>query len=109
MPSVFSIDSSCAFDRAYSDSLQEAINSSLKEEMVLGQELEASMLYSDLDSFKHYCKNNKINILSIEYKENVFCKIEIEEEKNKEFYKDFENKRLNLIDLNKKIPNVIKR
>ncbi len=95
--------------RAYSDSLQEAINSALKEEMVLGEEVEVSMLYSDLDSFKHYCKNNKINILSIEYKENVFCKIEIEEEKNKEFYKDFENKRLNLIDIKKLSKKYIKK
>lgn len=84
--------------RAYSDALLEALEKTQKVKMVLGSELEVILSYNNFENFKYYCKNHEINIISTEYNENIVCKIEIEAGKKTEFYKDYENKRLNLIE-----------
>ena len=54
------------------------------------------MEYSDFENFKYYCKNSKINIVKTDYKENVVCKIELEEDKKQKLLNDFETKNIKL-------------
>ena len=54
------------------------------------------MEYSEFENFKYYCKNSKINIVKKDYKENVVCKIELEEDKKQKLLNDFETKNIKL-------------
>lgn len=82
--------------RAYSNSLLQAIENSIKVEKCFGQEVEISLEYSEFENFKYYCKNNKINIVDSQYTENIICKIELEEVIKQKLLKDFETKNINL-------------
>ena len=83
--------------RAYSNTLLKAIENSSKIKKCLGEELEVGLEYSEFETFKYYCKNNKIKITNTKYLENIICKIELEEEKKKKIIKNFEIKNINLI------------
>lgn len=83
--------------RAYSNTLLKAIENSSKIKKCLGEELEVGLEYSEFETFKYYCKNNKIKITNTKYLENIICKIELEEEKKQKIIKDFEIKNINLI------------
>lgn len=83
--------------RAYSNTLLQAIENSSKIKKCLGEELEVGLEYSEFETFKYYCKNNKIKITNTKYLENIICKIELEEEKKQKIIKDFEIKNINLI------------
>lgn len=85
--------------RAYSESLQKAIEESIKIQKCLGEELEVTLDYNNFENFKYYCKINKINIVNSNYKEYIVCKIELEEEQKSRLIEDFETKKINLIDL----------
>ncbi len=85
--------------RAYSEGLQKAIEKSQKIEKCEGIEMVITINYSDLDSFKYYCRNNKILITNIEYSEMICCKIELEVDKKTKLLKDFETKEVNLKDV----------
>ena len=52
--------------RAYSDATQKVIERSIKVAKVKGVEIELKLDYSNLEIFKHYCKNNEINITRID-------------------------------------------
>ena len=52
--------------------------------------------YSAFETFKHYCKNNEINVVNSEYKEDIVCKIELEDSKKEKLIKDFETKKVNI-------------
>ena len=82
--------------RAYSNSLLQAIEKSKKIQKCFGQELEVELKYNEFENFKYYCKNNEIKIVDAQYKENIVCKIELEEEKKLELMQDFEIKNINL-------------
>ncbi len=91
--------------RAYQNSLILAIEKSNKVTKCLGECLEVCLEYSDFESFKYYCKNNNINIVETNYKENIVCKIELEEVKKVKLIDDFETKNIklnNIKDLYKK-------
>ena len=91
--------------RAYQNSLMLALEKSTKVTKSLGEYLEVSLEYSDFENFKYYCKNNKINIVDINYQENIVCKIELEEERKEKLMNDFETKNIkltNIKELNKK-------
>ena len=83
--------------RAYSNTLLKAIENSSKIKKCIGEELEVGLEYSEFETFKYYCKNNKIKITNTKYLENIICKIELEEEKKQKIIKDFEIKNINLI------------
>ena len=85
--------------RAYQNSLLLSINKSNKVFKCLGEYLEVTLDYSDFDSFKYYCKNNNINIIEISYKENIICKIELEEDKKIKLMDDFGTKKINLTNI----------
>lgn len=78
--------------RAYSDSLQKAIEKSDKVQKCLGIEMLVTLEYYEFDNFKYYCKNNNILITGVEYGEFICCKIELEEEKKEKLWRDFETK-----------------
>ena len=94
--------------KAYQKSLMLALEDCKKITKVLGESLEVKLDYSDLESFKYYCKNNKINIVDIDYKEDVVCKIELEEDKKVKLLEDYEIKNIklnNIKELDKKYIN----
>ena len=82
--------------RAYSDSLLKAIENSIKIKMVYGIQMKVELDYSAFETFKHYCKNNEINVVNSEYKEDIVCKIELEDSKKEKLIKDFETKKVNI-------------
>ena len=85
--------------RAYSESLQKAIEESIKIQKALGEELEVSLDYNNLEIFKYYCKMNNIKIVNSIYEEYIVCKIELEEAQKTKLLEDFETKKINLKDL----------
>ena len=94
--------------KAYQKSLMLALEDCKKITKVLGESLEVKLAYSDLESFKYYCKNNKINIVDIDYKEDIVCKIELKEDKKVKLLEDYEIKNIklnNIKELDKKYIN----
>ena len=85
--------------RAYSEALQKAIEESSLILKVSGIEMRLIVDYNNFEKFKYYCKNNNITIISAKYLEKIECKIQMELEKKEEFIKDYENKELNISNL----------
>ena len=83
--------------RAYQNSLMLAIEKAEKITKCLGESLNITLNYSDFENFKYYCKINNINIVEVSYKENIVCRIELEEEKKEKLVKDYETKNIKLI------------
>lgn len=82
--------------RAYSNSLLLALESSIKVKKCLGNELIVNLEYNELENFKYYCKNNDINIKSINYSDNITLKMEMEKNRKNIFLEDIETKKLNV-------------
>lgn len=80
--------------RAYSDSLQKAIEQSKKVRKCEGVELQIKVEYAEWDKFQHYCKNHHILIINVEYGEFIYCKLELEVEKKQKLMQDFETKNI---------------
>ncbi len=85
--------------RAYSEALQRAIEESTLILKVSGIEMRLIVDYNNFEKFKYYCKNNNITIISAKYLEKIECKIQMELEKKEKFIKDYENKELNISNL----------
>jgi len=85
--------------RAYTDVTKQVIQKSEFVCKVQGVEIDLEIDYSSLEIFKYYCKNNDINIVNIEYSENISLKIEMESNKKDILLKDIENKKINVINL----------
>lgn len=96
--------------RAYSDATKKAIQ---KSELVFqkdGFEIELETDYSNLENFKYYCKSNDINIINIDYSENIKIKIEMEKEKKDIFLKNIEEQKINkirIVESCQKIVNIV--
>ena len=96
--------------RAYSDATKKAIQ---KSELLFqkdGFEIELETDYSNLENFKYYCKSNDINIINIDYSENIRIKIEMEKEKKDIFLKNIEEQKINkirIVELCRKIVNIV--
>ncbi len=82
--------------RAYSEATQQAIEKSTKIIKARGVEIEVGLDYSNLEIFKYYCKNNDINIKSINYSDNITLKMEMEKNRKNIFLEDIETKKLNV-------------
>lgn len=94
--------------RAYSESTLNAIDLADKIEKCIGLEFQVTLDYNNFESFKYYCRKNRINIINIEYTDIIICKIQLEEEKKAILVKEFETKNINLMELkflSKKIIN----
>lgn len=82
--------------RAYSDATKMAIAKSVKVQKVKGIEIKVELEYSNLEIFKYYCKNKEINIVKLEYGENIMANLEMEENIKNTFLRDIEAKALNI-------------
>lgn len=85
--------------RAYSDVTLTAIDNVEKIEKCIGQEAEVEVEYNNIENFKYYCKINNIFIENFVYTDTIFCKIQLEESNRQRLIKDFETKKVNLINL----------
>ena len=85
--------------RAYSEALQKAIEESSLILKVSGIEMRLIVDYNNFEKFKYYCKNNDITIISAKYLEKIECKIQMELEKKEKIIRDYENKELNISNL----------
>lgn len=85
--------------RAYSEALQKAIEESSLILKVSGIEMRLIVDYNNFEKFKYYCKNNNITIISAKYLEKIECKIQMELEKKEKIIRDYENKELNISNL----------
>ncbi len=83
--------------KAYSSSLQEALSKAIYIEEQEGYELELQIEYKDLNSLKYYCTKSDIEIIGIEYNDNINCIIEVNEEEKQKILSDEEIKKLNII------------
>ena len=63
--------------RAYTKSLQEAIELADKVIKCEGIGLELEIEYPEFEKLKYYCEKSKINIENVRYAENVKCELEI--------------------------------
>lgn len=85
--------------RSYSDATLNAIEIAEKVEKCIGLEFQAEMEYNNLESFKYFCKINNIFIEDIQYSDIIVCRIQLEEGNREKLIKDFETKKVNLINL----------
>lgn len=91
--------------RAYSSSLQKAIEESTKEKKCLGVEMQVEVEYQNFENFKYYCKINNIEVVEAQYLEKIICKIELEEKTKMKIIKDYETQKINInkiVELSKK-------
>ena len=82
--------------RAYSEATQNVIEKSIIVEKVLGVEIQLKLDYSNLETFKYYCKNNDIKIINIEYLDDIILKIEMEKIRKNIFVEDADAKKLKI-------------
>ncbi len=66
--------------KAYSEAVQKAIEQAEFVRQVPGYEVEVELPYTDVESFKYYCKSENIKISNEDYSENVKLIIEIPEQ-----------------------------
>ena len=82
--------------RAYSESLQKAIEKANKIEKCMGEEIEIALEYGDFEKLKYYCEKTKITIKNIKYAENIVCILEILEGQIHKILKDLELKSIKI-------------
>lgn len=82
--------------RAYSNSVLKAVEESKQVKKAVGMQLEVGLNYGEFENFKYYCKTNKISIKDSKYKENIVCKIELEEDIKQKIMQDYETKKINI-------------
>lgn len=69
--------------RAYSEAAGKVVEQSELIQKEPGMEVELEIDYNDNEKFKYYCQKNNINIIKIEYTENIWYKIELNEKEYK--------------------------
>ena len=82
--------------RAYSEATQKAIEQSKLVTKIKGIEAEVKLDYSNLESFKYFCRNNNVKIVNVEYLEDVVLKIEMENNVKNIILNKIETKTLNI-------------
>ena len=82
--------------RAYSEATLKVIENSNIVCQSEGWQFEIEIEYKEVENFKYYCKNNEINIINMEYLENIICKIELETKTKDIFIKDIDTKKINI-------------
>lgn len=89
--------------RAYSEAAGKVVEQSELIQKEPGMEVELEIDYNDNEKFKYYCQKNNVNIIKIEYTENILYKIELNE---KEYKKIEERNKTNNKQLNINIKNI---
>ena len=69
--------------RAYSEAAGKVVEQSELIQKEPGMEVELEIDYNDNEKLKYYCQKNNINIIKIEYTENILYKIELNEKEYK--------------------------
>ena len=73
--------------RAYSEAAGKVVEQSELIQKEPGMEVELEIDYNDNEKFKYYCQKNNVNIIKIEYTENILYKIELNEKEYKKIEK----------------------
>lgn len=89
--------------RAYSEAAGKVVEQSELIQKERGMEVELEIDYNDNEKFKYYCQKNNVNIIKIEYTENILYKIELNE---KEYKKIEERNKTNNKQLDINIKNI---
>lgn len=89
--------------RAYSEAAGKVVEQSELIQKEPGMEGELEIDYNDNEKFKYYCQKNNVNIIKIEYTENILYKIELNE---KEYKKIEERNKTNNKQLDINIKNI---
>lgn len=84
--------------RAYSDVTLQAIKEAEKCEFIIGKEYQIKLDYANMENLKYYARKNNINIIKIEYLNEIICNIEIKNENINKFLNDIEKRNINLIE-----------
>lgn len=84
--------------RAYSDATIQAIEKAEKVSVYPGVEYKVKVEYSELESFRYYCRKNDINIINIEYGNEIECAIEMKKDLEGKLLKDIEQRKVNIIE-----------
>lgn len=64
-----------------------------------GEELKVEISYDEFEKFKYYCKINNINIINIDYGENVQVYIETNEQEKNKILQEKEKRKLQILDI----------
>ena len=86
--------------RCYSDATIKVIENSKKTCKCKGVLAEVELDYKNIENFKHYCKNNKIEIVKTDYLDIVSCKIELENRIKEKLIYDIDNKAIIIHNIN---------
>ena len=89
--------------RAYSEAAGKVVEQSELIQKEPGMEVELEIDYNDNEKFKYYCQKNNVNIIKIEYTENILYKIELNE---KEYKKIEERNKTNNKQMDINIKNI---
>ena len=84
--------------RAYSEATMRALDVAKKINLFAGKELQVKVDYSNLESFKYYCRKNDINIINQEYLDEIVCNIEFENQNFNKFINDVEKRNINILE-----------
>lgn len=82
--------------RAYSDVTLKVIDEASKVNICVGKEIEVKLDYSNMESFKYYCRKNLINITNIQYENEIVCLLELDDVSS--FIKDIEKRKVNILE-----------
>lgn len=80
--------------RAYSNASIEAVEKAELANIEMGVEYKIEIDYSTLKSLQYYCKNNDMTIKNCEYSENIICYVQMNKEKENQFLKDINIKKI---------------
>lgn len=64
-----------------------------------GEELKVEISYDEFEKFRYYCKINNINIINIDYGENVQVYIETNEQEKNKILQEKEKRKLQILDI----------
>lgn len=84
--------------RAYSDATIQALEKTEKISICPGFEYKVKVQYSEIENIKYYCRKNQINIVKVEYLDDVECYIEVKEEFKEKLLESIKQKEINVIE-----------
>ena len=95
--------------KAYSESTIQVINEAGIIKMQEGLEMKITIPYSDFASFKYFCNKEKIKIEKEEYLENIIVVIELSEEKERRFFREYKELGFKIIQMEKNVKKLIRK
>ena len=93
--------------KAYTEATMESLKQANIVEKELGKEVEMVVNYAELEKLKYYFKQNKMNIIHVEYGENVKVIAEMTQEKLENMLEQKENLNFKIEQWNSVKPKLI--